>query len=289
MDLEHLKEWIGRTETTTDVATVSPVARLAATLDAPETQWSRGDALPPLWHWLYFLPDAAQAELGIDGHPARGGFLPPVPLPRRMFAGGRLSYPGTIRLGDELNRVSRVETVELKEGRQGPLVFVTVRHDINAGGELAVVEEQDLVYIDRRPSSTDGPREAQPAPDTPWRLRVEPTPALLFRYSALTFNAHRIHYDRDYVTVEEGYPGLVVQGPLLATLMAELARRNSTRETATFSFRSHRPLFESETALVLGTPTPHSVDVAVYNDRGVAVATSAISMKSPAINTGYQG
>jgi 3-methylfumaryl-CoA hydratase len=240
-----LARWVGRTERRTDRVTPVPLAALAATLDRDEPPPAEGSAIGPLRHWLYFLPLAPTHELGPDGHPRRGGFLPPVPLPRRMWAGGRLEFRRRLRVGDVIERTSRIASVETKQGRSGALVFVLVRHEIVAAGELAIVEEHDIVYRDApRPGDAPPAKKGAPA-DAEWTREVVPSDVLLFRYSALTFNGHRIHYDRRYVTTEEGYPGLVVHGPLIATLLADLARdRVAPSELAAFSFRAVAPLFD---------------------------------------------
>jgi 3-methylfumaryl-CoA hydratase len=252
IDIDHLRSWIGRQEVLQDSITPVPVAALAATLDRDDAEPLAGEDLPPLWHWLYFLPRARQSQLGPDGHPKRGGFLPPVDLPRRMWAGGRLSFPGRLRVGDPVRRTSTVADVSLKEGRAGPLVFVLVRHEIAGPEGVAITEEHDIVYRGA-PAPGEPPPAPRPAPaGETWRRDIVPDAVLLFRYSALTFNGHRIHYDRRYVTGEEGYPGLVVHGPLLATLLADLARRNTTRPLASFRFRAVSPVFDTAPFAVCG-------------------------------------
>jgi 3-methylfumaryl-CoA hydratase len=252
VDPESLRAWIGRTETIHDVATVAPLRALAATLDRDE-QFSEGEAIPPCWHWLYFLPTHRQSELGPDGHAARGGFLPRVPLPRRMWAGSRLQFMSAVRVGQTLSRRSEVTNVQVKEGRSGALVFVTVRHDIRADEQPAIVEEHDIVYREL-PRAEDGPARSTPAPtNETWTRRVHADAVLLFRYSALTFNGHRIHYDRQYVEDVEGYPGLVVHGPLIATLLLDLVRRELPRaEVSAFAFRAAAPAFDTEDFDVCG-------------------------------------
>ncbi|HYF21249.1 MAG TPA: MaoC family dehydratase N-terminal domain-containing protein [Ramlibacter sp.] len=252
LDLQHLRSWVGRTEEAADTATAVPPRALAATLDRDDPP-QPGDALPPCWHWLYFLPLQAQSGVGEDGHPRRGGFLPPVPLPRRMWAGSRIDFHAPLQVGQPLARASRVADVKVKEGRSGPLVFVQVLHELRAAGALAVTERQDIVYRDM-----PQPGEAAPAPvaapaDAEWSRRIEPDPVLLFRYSALTFNGHRIHYDRPYATQVEGYPGLVVHGPLVATLLLDLLRRQRPQaRVAQFSFRAVSPLFDTAAFEVCG-------------------------------------
>ncbi len=226
IDIEQLRGWIGRTESSVDTVTAAPIAALAATLDRADPFPRRGDRLPILWHWLYFLPLHRQSELGLDGHARLGGFLPPVPLPRRMYAGNRVEIVQPLRVGDAIHRRSTIVDVSRKEGRTGPLVFVRVRHEINCDDRLAVTEEQDIVYRNN-PGPDDPPPRLQRAPDAEtWRREIRPDEVLLFRYSALTFNGYRLHYDRPFATGIQGYPGLVVHGPLIATLLADLVRRN---------------------------------------------------------------
>jgi 3-methylfumaryl-CoA hydratase len=245
LDIDHLRSWIGRTETLADTATAVPPRALSATLDRDDAPWQSGDALPPCWHWLYFLPLARQSEIGADGHPKRGGFLPPVPLPRRMWAGSRIDFHAPLRVGQALERTSHIEDVRLKEGRTGPLVFVNVRHEVRADGVLAITDRHDIVYRDLPQPGEKAPA-GQPAPEgAQWTRRIEPDEVLLFRYSALTFNGHRIHYDRRYVTGVEGYPGLVVHGPLIATLLLDLLRRELPDATvAHFSFKAVSPIYD---------------------------------------------
>jgi 3-methylfumaryl-CoA hydratase len=245
LNLDYLREWRGKTESRSDQVTATPIAALSATLDRDDPFPQPGDPLPPLWHWLYFLPIPRQSELGPDGHAKRGGFLPPVPLPRRMFAGDRVEFHRPLCVGESISRLSRIVDVNTKQGRSGPLVFVVVRHEISDRDGIAVVEEHDIVYRE-----SPKPHDAAPAPQTPpsgatWTREIRPDDVLLFRYSALTFNGHRIHYDRRYVTQVEGYPGLVVHGPLIATLLLDLLRRNlGDASVASLSFRAIRPLFD---------------------------------------------
>src|SRR5216110_129799 len=242
-----LSSWIGKTETVTDSVTATPYAALSATLDRAPERPPVGTPLPLLWHWLYFLPLYRQSEVGPDGHAKRGGFLPPVPLPRRMWAGSQFEFSRPPRVGDHITRVSTIAEVTEKPGRTGPLVFVKVRHEIRANDERlpAIVEFHDIVYREAAK-----PDDAAPAPkaapsDNPWQRHWVPDDVLLFRYSALTFNGHRIHYDRKYVTEVEGYPGLIVHGPLIATLLVDLVRRRlPTGDVATFRFKAVRPTFD---------------------------------------------
>ena len=243
-DPVDLTSWIGRSETATDIATAAALNGLAALLDHDTPPWP-ADEVMPLGHWLYFLPRARQSQMDADGHPHRGGFLPPVPLPRRMWAGGRLTFERPIPIGAVLERRSTIADVSLKAGRSGPMVFVTVRHEIAFEGRCAVREEQDIVYrempiISATPGATEAPRPSQ------WTREFVPDPVQLFRFSALTFNAHRIHYDRPYAREIEHYPGLVVQGPFVATLLLDhFLRRMPGARVASFAFRAQRPLYDT--------------------------------------------
>ena len=252
-DLTHLRDWIGRQESRADNLTATPVAALAATLDRDDPLPQAGTALPPLWHWIYFTPLTRHSELGVDGHAKRGGFLPPVPLPRRMWAGGRLDFLQPLRVGEAVTRTSTIQDVTVKHGRSGALVFVCVRHAFSNAHGLALSEEHDIVYRDA--PAPDAPQpEPTPAPrDEQFRREIVPDPVLLFRYSALTFNGHRIHYDRSYVTGVEGYPGLIVHGPLIATLLLDLLRRHLPDATVKrFSFKAVRPTFDIHSFTVCG-------------------------------------
>ncbi len=247
---DTLDAWIGRSETVHDTITTAPVVALAATLDHPAADVPTGTALPPLWHWLYFLPKHRQSDIGADGHAKRGGFMPPVPLPRRMWAGSQFTFHQPVRVGDAVARTSTIDDVSTKEGRTGPLVFVKVRHELRCNGVAApaLVEFHDIVYREAQ-----GPNDVAPPPQaatqgvaaTGWRREIVPDDVLLFRYSALTFNGHRIHYDRKYVTEVEGYPGLIVHGPLIATLLMDLLRRQLPgADVASFRFKAVRPTFD---------------------------------------------
>ena len=274
MDIVHLREWIGRTESASDVLTSTPAAALAVTLDRDDPLPRPGDVLPPLWHWLYFLPLHRRSELGSDGHARRGGFLPPVSLPRRMWAGGRCEFHRPLRIGVAVSRTSRISDVTCKEGRSGPLVFVVVRHEIHDAEGLALVEEQDIVYRGDAPSMS-APSQA-PA-SSMWERGICPDDVLLFRYSALTFNAHRIHYDRRYATEVEGYPGLVVHGPLIATLLLDLLRRNLPGGNVRhFNFRAISPLFDTGSFSVCGQPGQDRIRLWAKNEQGsLAMEASA--------------
>ncbi|MBS0319636.1 MAG: MaoC family dehydratase N-terminal domain-containing protein [Proteobacteria bacterium] len=257
LDAQALAAWIGRSEIARDHVTPVPCAALAATLDHDPALPPTGTPLPPLWHWLYFLPLARASEIGPDGHPKRGGFLPPVPLPRRMWAGSRFQFAAPLVVGDAITRTSTIEDVAVKEGRSGTLVFVVVRHEVvrERDHHVAIVEHHDIVYRAAAPASATPP-PPEPAPATAsWQRIVTPDPVLLFRYSALTFNGHRIHYDAPYVTGVEGYPGLIVHGPLMATLLLDLVRRQRPDVAIErFAFRALRPVFATGAFTVCGEP-----------------------------------
>ncbi len=245
IDLSHLRQWIGSAETLEDFAGTAPLRALAAALDRDDPPLKAGDEVPPCWHWLYFLPTPRQSHIGLDGHPRRGGFLPPVPLARRMWAGSRLRWHQALRVGHSYTRTSRITAIDSKMGQSGPLVFVRVHHEISGEDGIAVVEDQDIVYRDH-PRAGEAPPAPVAAPSTcDWSRDLQVEPTLLFRYSALTLNGHRIHYDRPYATGEEGYPGLVVHGPLLATLLLELLRVHRPEALVReFTFRLAKPTFD---------------------------------------------
>jgi 3-methylfumaryl-CoA hydratase len=269
--LATLQDWIGRTETVSDEITAAPVRALAATLDRDDPLPQAGTPLPPLWHWLYFLPAHRAGEIGLDGHAKRGGFLPPVPLPRRMWAGGRLQWDiaNPLRVGDAARRVSRIASVTHKSGRSGDLVFVTVVHEVHNAKGLSLGEQHDIVY-----RAAAQPGEAPPAPvaadgNAAWQRELTPDEVLLFRYSALTFNGHRIHYDRRYVTEVEGYPGLVVHGPLIATLLVDLVRRHVPgAKLRKFDFKALRPAFDGRALRVNGRPEGNTVALWAQDHEG---------------------
>ncbi|MFT3717554.1 MaoC family dehydratase N-terminal domain-containing protein [Pseudorhodoferax sp.] len=279
LDIDHLRGWIGRTETLEDVATAAPVRALAATLDRDDAAPRPGDVLSPCWHWLYFLPVARQSQVGPDGHPQRGGFLPPVPLPRRMWAGSRIEFPAPLHVGQVLSRTSRILDVRLKEGRTGPLVFVNVRHEVRGDGQLAILEEQDIVYRDMPAPGEPVPAGVAAPADAQWERRIVPDPVLLFRYSALTFNGHRIHYDRQYVTEVEGYAGLVVHGPLIATLLLDLLRRQLPEaRVKTFQFRAVKPLLDTAPFAVCGRQDGDTVKLWARTEDGLLAMDATVTL-----------
>lgn len=231
-------DWIGRSQSITDALDVGHAARIAATLGSPVLK--SGQAMPLLWHWCYFLEAAPMQSVGVDGHPARGGFLPPADNRNRMWAGSRVTFEGDLRLGVPAQKTSTVTDITEKVGKTGALLFVTVTHEVVQEGQRVIHEEQDIVYRAATPPKLQG---TELAPVAQWRMTVEPSPVLLFRYSALTFNGHRIHYDFPYVTEQEGYPGLVVHGPLIATSMLQsFSRAHPEARVRHLAYRGLRPL-----------------------------------------------
>lgn len=233
-----LSAWIGRTEEVRDHISRNQVSRIAATLgeDVP----ANGKPLPPLWQWCFFQPAIAETGLGQDGHPARGGFLPPADNRNRMWAGGRVEFIAPLRVGADATRVSTITHIEEKSGKTGSLLFVTVQHEYLQDSKLAVREEQDIVYREPSPPKLSSGEEL---PAGMWQEEIIPNSTLLFRYSAITFNGHRIHYDWPYATLTEGYSGLVVHGPLIATLnLRAFCRANPSARLRRFEYRGLRPL-----------------------------------------------
>ena len=241
-DDPNLQDWVGRTETAQDTFHADHARRIAALYDQ-SIAFADGDPLPPLWHWYYFAPTTVQSGLGPDGHPERTGFMPPIPLPRRMWAGGRLVFHKQLRVGETVTRDTEILSIKEKSGKQGDLVFLTLRHRLTGGDGLAVEEEQDIVYRGHSTTKHPAPEPGAETQSHDWQDRFLPDPVALFRFSALTFNAHRIHYDLPYATQKEGYPGLVMQGPLTATLLMKGFRDHNGAEPSSFSFRGKAPLF----------------------------------------------
>lgn len=278
---EHLVGWDPAPVRTEDPLPAEPAVRLARTLGEHPPVVGPGDPLPPLWHLLYFLDWPPQRDLGPDGHLRAGGFLPPIPDRRRMFGGGRLVVHGPLRCGEPARRCARLVDRNVKHGRSGELVFVTVRHEISQGGTLRVAEEQDLVYrrgdapasAAQRPGSDGRAVSAQAA----WQLPFHADPVLLFRFSALTANAHRIHYDQSYAA-SEGFADLVVHAPLLALLLLELPRRFAPeRRLTTFAYRARRPVLLGEQVLLTGEPSDDgSCRLAVLGSGGAAMTGDAV-------------
>ena len=269
--MSDFESWVGRREEREELISAVPLRLLAATLDLEPLSPGPGTAVPLLWHWLYFLPDSRRSDLGLDGHPRRGLFFPPLPARRRMFAGSSVKVLRPLRIGDRAIHTREIASIEEKEGRSGPLVFVRVEVAIGSPDGPVLQETQTIVYADAPPASEPEPQANVPA--APWQSEVPTDPALLFRFSALTFNAHRIHYDAAYATGVEGYPGLVVHGPLTAILLADLADRHglAARE---FSFRGVAPIMCGEVVHLRGTPTADGAELVAYTGSG-AVAMHA--------------
>ncbi|WPC06232.1 transposase [Pseudomonas benzenivorans] len=248
MNQPAFSAWIGRTEEARDQLSLNLVKRIAATLS--EQVPAYGKPLPPLWHWAFFQEPVEECGLGLDGHPARGGFLPPADNRNRMWAGGRVEFIAPLKVGFEARKISTITHIEEKRGRTGDLLFVTLRHDYLQEDYLALREEQDIVYREPTPPKNGS---GEPLPPADWLEAVTPSATLLFRYSAVTLNAHRIHYDWPYATETEGYPGLVVQGPLTATLnLRAFCRANPQARLRRFAFRGVRPLIAPQPFAVGG-------------------------------------
>ena len=275
-DLTKLVEWVGRTETDIDYVTVPAVHRLAATLDLDMPVPKPGDPLPIGWQSILFPRVVRQSQIGPDGHPERGDFLPPVPLPRRMFAGKRTTIHEPLQVGDEVRRESTIMSVTPKKGRTGQMVFVTVKTDMLSPRGIAISEEQDIVYREE-PDPNAPPPAPQGAPGKAvWVRTITPDSVLLFRYSALTFNGHRIHYDHPYVTKVEGYPDLVMNGGLTTLLVYELARTHASTALRYIASRNVRPLFVGREISICAEPAPDNKSAKLWalDDKG-ALALSA--------------
>jgi 3-methylfumaryl-CoA hydratase len=282
--LDELRRWIGRKESRSERLAAAPANLLAATLDTRDPGMQDGMALPPLYHWVYFLPVCRQSDLDQDGHPARGGFLPPIPLPRRMWAAGTIEFTSPLIIGETATRTSEVTDVTLKRGRSGALVFLKLRHTITQGaGVVVLTETQDLVYRNAPDPSEaaapadpgPGPRQAQP---TAWMRKIVPDPTLLFRYSALTFNSHRIHYDRPYAMDVERYPALVVHGPLIATLLVDhLLREIPAARLRRFAFRAQKPLFDGAPFLLCAAPETETAKFRLWSCDGTGACCTEAS------------
>jgi 3-methylfumaryl-CoA hydratase len=269
LDLDHLRQWIGRTEAKTDVVTAHLVRGLRATLFMEIGDPKPGDAAPFTVHWCLAQPVYPMSQLGPDGHPTRGGFLPPVPLPRRMWAGGELEFFEPLRVGDEMKRNSRISDVTMKAGSTGVLCFVSVQHEISSPRGIAIRERQDIVYRAVPTGGQPAPRPAAAPPAAKHRESHMADEVLLFRYSALTFNGHRIHYDRDYVTKVEGYPGLIFHGPMQAAFLVEFAAKlHGGTAPAKFIYRGVQPLFEGSEFSVNANDTGGGMELWTANSQG---------------------
>lgn len=275
MDVAHLKSWIGREEIAVDRASPGPLRNLAAILDHERWPWADG-VVPPLGHWLYFQPSVRQSAIGKDGHPLRGDFLPPVSLSRRMWAGSRVAFFTPIPIDAELERTSRIESVDHKAGATGDLLFVTIGHRVRCGGALVVEETQTLVY--RGETAGAAQPEAATAPSEAAVSRAYCADSVaLFRFSAVTFNGHRIHYDRDYARVVEGYPDLVVHGPFQVMLLMDLfLGEHSAFAVREFSFRARRPIFAGDRFTLNCSAGDREFDLWTAGEDGKLAMTASI-------------
>lgn len=270
------KDWVGRQIEQHDSLRTQPAAFMQAMLDR-ETSVAEGQPVPPLWHWLYFLEAKRASELGRDAHPRKGGFLPPIELPRRMWAGGRFEFHAPLIFGKQAQKKSTIKSIKEKSGRSGKLCFVTVLHEVFQEGALCLTEEHDIVY--REDPAPDAPPPEPPiAPENGSVCEsVTPTQVMLFRYSALTFNGHRIHYDVDYARDVEGYDGLVFHGPLTATLLVDLAARQFGRSPKHFFFKGQAPIAGLHPFEILGSKRANSMELWARRDDGVlAMSASAV-------------
>ncbi|MEM6605651.1 MAG: MaoC family dehydratase N-terminal domain-containing protein [Pseudomonadota bacterium] len=273
-------DWIGRSESVTDNLDPWRAQAAAAMFDREALLSEAGSELPALWHWFFFLATSPQTQLSDDGHPQRGGFMPPVTLPRRMFAGSRMTFHRLLRLGQPAVRHAQIRDVRQKSGRSGELVFVTVDYQYTQGGELCIEEQQDIVYREPgEPVPAPVVASLPRAPEDCWSRDVRADSRLLFRFSALTFNAHRIHYDRSYAAEVEGYPGLVVHGPLTAMLLADLITQNTRQPIATFSFRGVAPLFDLFPFRLMGRHSSGNVELEAVGPDGGKVITATAALK----------
>tara|TARA_B100000029_G_scaffold182776_1_gene180438 strand:- start:357 stop:1205 length:849 start_codon:yes stop_codon:yes gene_type:complete len=268
-DIDNLRSWEGNQETREDTISVASVRALASTLDYDPAKYNEGVALPPLYHWLTFLETTRFSEMAEDGHAEKGGFIPPVPFPRRMFAGGRIKFSGDLLIGQKVKRISTIQSVIHKNGRTGEIIFVTVEHQISNEHGVQLVEEHDIAYLPGPQKKQDIELTTKEIPKSDFSRLIKPDERLLFRFSALTFNSHRIHYDLPYVQ-SEGYPAVVVHGPLTAMLLADLVwRENEFSPLKEFSFRAKNALYIGDTIHLAGNQTDGVVQLSAHNDHGV--------------------
>lgn len=270
-------DWTPSVETETENIDLTQVRKMAGVLDLDEAEFNAGTPLPPMWHWLFFLHRAPTANIGPDGHPKRGGFFPPIELQRRMFAGEQIKFHAPLLVGQPATRTGTITRLDEKEGRNGRMVLASAQYRIEQDGKLCVEDTHDIVYIGGGGTTpAPGPDSFTP-PEGAWHREIKADPVFLFRYSALSFNSHRIHYDREYAQNEEGYPGLIVHGPLTALLLAELARTNVDAPMTQFSFRGRAPIFEPWPFHVVGDlGDDGSAELqAVRNDATVAMTATA--------------
>jgi len=279
IDIASLQQWVGRQESKDDDISLFPAQALAAALDNEHVP-QKGDELPSFWEWIYFLATPRASATGSDGHPDKGGFLPPVPLPRRMWAAGEVENHKPLIIGQSATRLSTIESVDLKSGSTGTLVFVNVKHEISQNGDLCITQVQNIVYREQPAANAPLP-PAKPAPEAfDFSKQLTPDPVLLFRYSALTYNGHRIHYDRNYAVEEELYSALVVHGPLLVTLLLELQRHHLTDSTlGKFKFRAVRPTFDNANFTVAGKQDGNQLSLWSADNSGALCMTVKAELK----------
>ena len=281
LDIDHLKQWVGNKETIEETISAVPLLRMGATLDRQPREIIIGDEVPPLWHWAYFITPTRASELGRDGHAALGDFMPPVHLPRRMWAGGKFKFIKPLRVGDLARKESSVRDVTLKQGRTGNLCFVEVEHCIFVGDELRFSETHNIVYRDEKQNGEAAVLPPEAPANAVWTHEVIPDSTLLFRYSALTFNGHRIHYDLDFCRNQEGYPGLVFHGPLTATLLLELAMENNPdRALESYQFKALSPLFDDTAFSLNGKMEDSKAEMWAANADGRLAMKASVSFSS---------
>ncbi len=281
LDIDHLKQWIGNTETVEETIAAAPLLQMRAMLDHKPEGISAGESVPPLWHWAYFLQPIRASELGRDGHAVLGEFMPPVPLPRRMWAGGQFTFNSALKVGEHARRQSTVRDVNVKQGRSGRLCFVEVEHCYFVEDDLRFGEIHNIVYRDAKTLVEEDIRPPAAPQDAQWSREVIPNSTLLFRYSALTFNGHRIHYDLDFCRNQEGYPGLVFHGPLTATLLLELAmEENPGRQVSSYKFRAISPLYDNAEFTLNGRMQDGSASMWATNTNGQLAMQSLVSFSN---------
>lgn len=282
LNIEQFKPWLNKSEQSEESLSLWPIHNMMAALDIDPSNWPlAGDDLPATGHWNYFVPRVVQSKIDNDGHPVRGDFLPPIPLPRRMWAGSRIKYHLPMKMGQTINKISTIQDIEIKNGKSGSLVFVTVKHEYHNSLGLSLTEEQDLVYRDPPPAMTAIPvRNKAPIP-AQWTQSTETSTPLLFRYSAVTFNAHKIHYDEPYAKEVEGYPGLVVHGQLIATfLLKSLHHAHPKKVLSSFNFKAVSPLFCGETLQSQGALTPEGANLWACTEQGGLTMQANVTWQS---------
>jgi len=270
-----LQSWVGTTQSTTGYLSAQVAAMAHATLSTDATSVPvAGDVMPALWHWYAFPPTEPMSELGHDGHPQRGlrgdkeGFLPPVPFDRRMWAGGKLTFHAPLRVGEPIERTSTISQITEKSGTAGGMVFVTVDHVLSGAQGVAVRERHDIVYLPIPATYSPPAKKMADLNDVAAMREVEATPPLLFRYSAITFNGHKIHYDRTYAQEVEKYPGLVVHGPLQAQLMMDTACKLRGSAPTMFKFRGMHPMFDDGVMRIIATDDGSTVSLNTVAEAG---------------------